>query len=137
MATTFIKKREDFATGKIAYEVVDTNCNTTSSNDLTGAIESLGCILYEVDNTGNASTAAHLKVYDSTDPADDGSANPEIVLRVQAGVKRQFIGMNLAGAPATPDITHLSLRCVTEAGVAGTTSPGSAVTARILIKDMS
>jgi len=126
-----------FRTNIASIEVVDTDCTTASSNDLTGSVGSLGPIMYEIDNTGNTTTFAHLKVYDSADPADGGSASPELILRVQAGVKRQFICMTENTTPAGDEIANLSLRCVTEGGIAGTTSPAADVTVRVLIRDLS
>jgi len=136
MASTFIVKREN-STAHIAYEVVDTDVDEVSNNDLTGTVGGLGLVMYEIDNTGNTSTAVHLKVYDGADPADDGSDAVPTCLRVQGGVKRQFIGLNASAAAASATHGNLSLRCVTEAGSAGTTAPTAAVTVRILIKDMS
>ena len=95
----------------------------------------VGVAIVDIDNTGNASTAVHTKLYADAD-ATVGTTLVNMVFRVQGGVRRQFIGLTELAVPAAPLMADLSFGTVTEAGQAGTTSPTNGVTVRIGIKDV-
>ena len=130
MAANFFSKRAKL----VDYIAENTDATADETQDITGAVGNLGILIVEVDNTNNASTAVHAKLYDDGSDINVGSDAPDLIFRVQGGVKRQFIGLTDGMGNGTPDFSHLAIAAVTEAGQAGTTSPTNDVTVRVGIK---
>lgn len=79
-----------------------------------------------IDNTANGA-ASYVKVYNSAGAVTVGTTVPDDVWLVPASSTRTFY--NVGG---TVFGTGLQVACVTAGGTAGTTSPTSAVVARIV-----
>lgn len=77
--------------------------------------------LLQVDNTGNASAASYLKIYDATS-ATVGTTEPDVVIRVPGGAT-----LKLAIPQGLSFATGITFACVTAGGTGGTTSPSSDV----------
>jgi hypothetical protein len=104
--------------------VIDTDADGTSENNVRGGASTVYVV--EVDNSLNAATS-YLKFYDNAAPTV-GTTAPTLVIPATLGETERWT--NLAGYAFA---TALSFACVTDGGgTAGTTSPASNVTVRIL-----
>lgn len=103
--------------------IVDTDATATVQSDVTGT----SGVIYniDIDNSGNSDNAAYVKIYDNADPTV-GTTHPDLVLKVAISSRRSFV------IPEGIAFTNLSYCCVTNGGTAGTTSPTSDVTVRIV-----
>lgn len=112
-----------FGTPLAAKLVVDSDCDSTAENDVfVGAVT---IRLVDVDNSNNAAVT-YVKLWNALSPTV-GTTAPDMILMCPASVRRVF---------AFPDGisfgTGLSFAGLTTAGTAGTTSPTSNVTVKIL-----
>jgi len=91
-------------------------------------VKASGGTLYaiHIDNSANAS-AVYLKLWDSAGAVVVGTTAPDFIIKVPAS----FDGPVLLAVEGITFASGLQAACVTEAGTAGTTSPGAAVVARI------
>lgn len=103
--------------------VVDTDCNATAKNSVTGAAGTAYQI--DIDNSGNAIEAVFFKIYDNAAPTV-GTTAPDFIIKVPANQRR---GMAI---PEGLDFNNLSIACVTAGGTAGITDPSVAVTVRLV-----
>jgi len=81
----------------------------------------------EIDNTANAAQDNYMKFWNTAGAVTVGTTVPDMVIEVRQGVSRSIVipsGLVYE--------TGLAVACVTAGGTAGTTSPGSAVVARIV-----
>lgn len=103
--------------------IVDTTADSTAETDVTGT----SGVIYtlDVDNTSNGSNPAYLKIYDNASPTV-GTTAPDLIFKVAANLRRMLV------IPEGMAFTNLSFACVVEAGTAGTTSPTSSVTVRMV-----
>lgn len=105
--------------------VLDTDADGTAENNVRGGASTVYMI--SVDNSLNAGGASYLKLYNDAAPTV-GTTAPTLVIPVAASGTGVWV--NLSGFAFA---TALSLACVTDGGgTAGTTSPASNVTVRIL-----
>ena len=93
-------------------------------------------MIIDVDNTLNTSDVCHAALYDSGGDVNVGTDDPDLLVRVQGGVARQFIGIINTAEPSTTTFSNLAIAAVVEAGAAGTTSPTGEVIVRVGIKGM-
>src|SRR3990170_8808047 len=81
----------------------------------------------EIDNTANAAQDNYMKFWNTAGAVTVGTTVPDMVIEVRQGVSRSIVipsGLIYE--------TGLVVACVTTGGTGGTTSPGSAVVARIV-----
>ena len=128
MASKFFTRRAKF----IDYIAESTDATTTEAQDMSGSIGSLAVLIIEVDNTNNSSTVVHAAIYDDGGDVNVGTDDPDILVRVQGGVKRQFICLtDEAGGPLT--LSNVAVAAAVEAGAIGSpaTSPTNDVIVRV------
>jgi len=104
--------------------VVDTDSDATGENDVRSGATTV--YIVDVDNSDNAA-ATYTKLYNSASPTI-GTTAPDVILMTPASVRRAHV-LGLQGVAFS---TGLSFASVTAGGTAGTTSPTSNVTVRIL-----
>ena len=100
----------------------DTDANATKEDDIGSGAKTV----YMVDINNPSAEKVYFKGYDNASPTV-GATAVDLLLPCAAGARRQYTftkGLNFA--------TALSTACVQEAGDAGTTSPSSAVTTKVL-----
>lgn len=107
-----------------ANMVVDTDADATGENDVRSGAATI--YLVDVDNSNN-SAVTYVKFYNALAPTI-GTTAPDVILRVPASARRVWS----FGLEGTNFPTAISFAAVTAAGTAGTTSPTSDVTVRIL-----
>lgn len=114
-----------------SYSLIHTNVHKDLDLDDTGeVIASSSATLFSlrVDNSANSGTIVYVKIYNKATAAT-ASDTPIYILRVAAAGKIEFpLNMGVGRKFST----GISIRCVTEAGTGGTSSPASNVTATIL-----
>jgi hypothetical protein len=103
--------------------VVDTDCNATAKNSVTGSAGTIYQI--DIDNSNNVTEAVFLKIYDDAAPTV-GTTAPDFVIKVPTNQRRSM------AIPEGFDFTNLSIACVTAGGTAGVTDPTTAVTVRMV-----
>lgn len=103
--------------------VVETSCNATADNNVTGASGKIYAI--DVDNSANSADTAFLKIYDTAAPTV-GTTAPDHIVRVLPTQRRQVV------IPEGLDFTALSFACVKAGGTAGVTAPASPVIVRMV-----
>lgn len=103
--------------------IVETSAGTTPDNNVTGAAGTLYTV--DIDNTGNAGTAAYLKIYNAAAPVV-GTTAPDLIFEAPANQRRDFV------IPRGWDFTALSFACVVSPGTAGSTEPAVAVPVRMV-----
>jgi len=103
--------------------VVDTNASSTAQTNVTGAAGTIYMI--EIDNTNNADNACYFKIYNTASPTI-GTTAPDHIIMVPTSQSRSIV------IPDGLDFTALSYAAVISGGTAGTTSPTSAVTVRMV-----
>lgn len=104
--------------------IVQTDCDETANNDVTGAAGSIYQI--EIDNSANSDNPAFLKIYDAAAPTI-GTTNPDWQVKVPVNQERSVTipqGLDFSVA--------LSFACVTTGGTPGTTGPTNAVIVRMV-----
>lgn len=103
---------------------IDTDCANAAV-----AVKASSGIIYEleIDNTGNAA-ASYVKIWNTAaGSVTVGTTAPDYIFMVPASVKRSIVipdGLTLG--------TAIAVACVTGAGTAGSTSPTSDVTVKIV-----
>lgn len=103
--------------------IVETQADSTPDNDVTGGAGSIFQI--DVDNEANADNPAYLKIYDDAAPTV-GTTPPDHIFMVPVNQRRNMV------IPDGIDFANLSFACVTSGGTAGTTSPTSSVTVKLV-----
>lgn len=104
--------------------IADTDSDATSENDVRNGATTV--YLVDVDNSLNAAIT-YTKLYNSASPTV-GTTAPDTILMTPASVRKVFV-LDMSGVAFS---TALSFASVTSGGTAGTTSPTSNVTVRIL-----
>ena len=104
--------------------VTDADSDATAENNVRGGATTV--YLVDVDNALNAAVT-YTKLYNNTGPTV-GTTAPDVILMTPASTRRVF-SQGLEGVSFG---TALSFASVTAGGTAGTTSPTSDVTVRIL-----
>ena len=130
MAASFTSKRAKL----IDFVATETDADATEAQDISGSTGNLGIMIIDVDNTLNTSDVCHAALYDSGSDVNVGTDDPDLLVRVQGGVARQFIGIINTAEPSTTTFSNLAIAAVVDAGAAGTTSPTGEVIVRVGIK---
>lgn len=104
--------------------ILQTESTSTADNDVLNAPGTVYII--DVDNVLNGAQDVYFKLWDHAGPTV-GTTAPDMVCLVRAGVRRQ-----LAVTEGVAFAVAISMATVTTGGTSGTTSPGNAVTIRIL-----
>ena len=113
-----------------SYRLVnDADSETAVVQDVVNGSTTLYSVV--IDNTGNAGTEAHPKLYDSLPDGGvvAGTTAPDLIFMALRATKATY---TIPGGFSFT--TGLSYRCVTEAGTAGTTNPGAAVLVDFVVK---
>lgn len=103
--------------------VVQTEANSTSNNNVTGAAGSIFQI--DLDNSANADNPAYLKIYDNASPTV-GTTPPDLIFKAPVNTR-----LNMC-VPDGIAFNDLSFAVVTTGGTAGTTDPTSAVVVKMV-----
>lgn len=104
--------------------IADTDSDATSENDVRNGATTI--YMVDIDNSLNAA-ATYTKLFNSASPTV-GTTAPDMIFMTPASVRKVFV-LDMGGVAFS---TALSFASVTAGGTAGTTSPTSNVTVKIL-----
>lgn len=104
----------------------DADAESAAESNIGGGPITLHALVV-VNPSGGGATDVYVKLYDATS-ITAGTTAPDFILLVKSGTTRTI----LFGLEGDRFNNGLTMRCVQEAGTAGTTDPGSTVTVGVI-----